>query len=386
MDNKYDFIIAGSGCAGLSLLYQLLCEPQLSRSRILVLDKEKKGLNDRTWCFWEKDPGPFESIVFHKWNTLAFYSKDVETVFDLKQYTYKMIRGNDFYDFVLSKAKAFSNVHFEYTELLELNEEEGLGIVKTKNGVFCADYVFNSTSLFLPEISRENSLLQHFKGWVIKTKEPHFDTGRGTLMDFRLDQSSGATFMYVLPHKANEALIEYTLFTPEVLEQKEYESALADYIEHTLNISEYTIEHEEYGVIPMSLATFSRSRPNSERIINIGTAGGFTKASSGYTFQFVQRNTSDIIERLRAGKSPLIPTSRRARMFEWYDRTLLDVMINKKMTGSDIFSIMFKKLPPEFILSFLANDTSISQDLRVMNSVPLGPFLSSAFKQIIPGK
>ena len=45
---KYDFIIAGSGCAGLSLLYKILLEPTLQNKSILIIDKDIKNTNDRT--------------------------------------------------------------------------------------------------------------------------------------------------------------------------------------------------------------------------------------------------------------------------------------------------------------------------------------------------
>jgi lycopene beta-cyclase len=50
---KYDYIIAGAGCAGYSLLYHLLKDPVLNKKKILVLDSNFEKGNDRTWCFWE---------------------------------------------------------------------------------------------------------------------------------------------------------------------------------------------------------------------------------------------------------------------------------------------------------------------------------------------
>jgi len=197
-----------------------------------------------------------------------------------------------------------------------------------------------------------------------------------------LDQKHGATFMYVLPTSSNKALVEYTLFSPELLDKQEYKTALKKYISEELSIKEFEITHEEFGVIPMSLAKFEASPKNKERIINIGTAGGYTKASSGYTFQFVQKHTELMIEALKHGKSPLIKPSFREKMFHWYDKTVLDVMLSKKMTGKEIFSIMFKKLAPEKILAFLGNESTFWQELKTMNSVPLIPFVSSALKQL----
>jgi lycopene beta-cyclase len=47
----YDFILSGGGLAGLSLAYHLINSPLRDRS-ILIVDKDAKQQNDRTWCFW----------------------------------------------------------------------------------------------------------------------------------------------------------------------------------------------------------------------------------------------------------------------------------------------------------------------------------------------
>ncbi|MEL6132421.1 MAG: lycopene cyclase family protein [Bacteroidota bacterium] len=243
-------------------------------------------------------------------------------------------------------------------------------------------YIFNSTTFFNPKIDITNSLLQHFEGWVIKTKRPTFNCGVGTLMDFRLNQNHGATFMYVLPTSACEALIEYTLFSKETLEEEAYKAELENYIQDYLKIKDYEIIHKEAGIIPMSLAKFSRKIRAGNKIINVGTAGGFTKASSGYTFQFIQRNTQLIIDRLIKDELPNPEMTFRDKMFQWYDRTLLDVMISNKMSGKEIFSIMFKRIPPEKILAFLGNESSFLDDIKIMLSLPTAPFLTSGVRQL----
>ncbi|HAO50811.1 MAG TPA: lycopene cyclase, partial [Runella sp.] len=58
---NYDFIIAGGGLAGLSLAYYMN-QTVLRDKSILIIDQDTKSQNDRTWCFWEKDPqSPFDS-------------------------------------------------------------------------------------------------------------------------------------------------------------------------------------------------------------------------------------------------------------------------------------------------------------------------------------
>jgi len=379
---KYDYIIAGSGCAGLSLLYQILNDPILNKKNILVIDKITKVTNDRTWCYWESEKGPFDSIVSHEWKTLEFVTSDFTQRFDLEHYSYKMIKGINFYNIVLSLAKKFENVKFKFEKIEKIQTEHNYAFVQTENAKYISEYVFNSTNIFNPKINSGNSLLQHFEGWVIKTENPTFNNKIGTLMDFRLNQRHGATFMYVLPTTSNEALIEYTLFSEKTLEKEQYKTEIENYIRDYLKIEQYEITHKEFGIIPMSLAQFSRNPTSGEKIINIGTAGGFTKASSGYTFQFIQKNTEKIISNLRKGNYPNPKITFRDKMFQWYDRTVLEVIISQKMTGKEIFSIMFKKLPPEKILAFLGNESKFIDDIKIMNSLPKIPFLIAGMKRL----
>ena len=377
---KYDYIIAGSGCAGLSLLYSLLQSPSLQYKSILVIDQAQKKNNDRTWCFWEKTPGLFESIVHAKWNTLEFLSTDFKKELDLESYTYKMILGLDFYNFVLNYAQKFENVTFLQETITAIDTGTESAVITTQENSYTARYVFNSTNVFNPEITEQNSLLQHFKGWVIQSEKPVFNPKVGRLMDFSVSQKQGATFMYVLPTSTTKALVEYTLFSPRVLEKETYVTALKKYIKEDLKIDNYTIEHEEFGVIPMSLAKFEKtSKPN---VINLGTSGGFTKASSGYTFQFIQKNVAEIVNNLEVGKRPNPSIAFKDKVYQWYDRTLLDVLLTKKLTGKEVFTKIFQKIPAKKILAFLGNESTLAEDISIMKSLPLKPFLGSGIKQL----
>lgn len=378
---KYDYIIAGSGCAGLSLLYRLLKTPLLQDKSILVLDQDQRRSNDRSWCFWEKSPGLFESIVHAKWNKLEFLSTDFKKELNLESYTYKMIQGIDFYNFVINYAKKFKNVSFVQDTISSIDNIDKKAVLKTTKNRYTANYIFNSTNLFNPKINEQNSLLQHFKGWVIKTEKPVFNSEIGRLMDFRVSQENGATFMYVLPTSTTEALVEYTLFSPRVLDKEVYTLELKKYIKEELEIDNYTLIHQESGVIPMSLAKFEQNPKLN--VINIGTSGGYTKASSGYTFQFIQKNIIEIINNLVEGNNIIHPTSFKNKYYQWADRTLLDVLLSNKLTGKDVFTQMFQKVPVERILAFLGNESSFLEDLLIFKSFPVKPFLTSGVKQLL---
>lgn len=377
-NTSYDFIIAGGGCAGLSLLYAILQQPQLKNKQILVLDKVAKNSNDRTWCFWEKNTGLFEQIVCKRWNKLQFSSNCYSNEFEIAPYEYKMIRGIDFYNFVIQFAQKHTNVHFAEEQITELGVENKLAFAKTATHLYQATYIFNSTNLLYQ--LQEPMLLQHFMGWEIETNTNCFNSELATFMDFTVAQSYGTTFMYVLPISATKALVEYTLFTENILEKQAYEAALNEYISQKLGIQQFTITHTEFGVIPMSKQSFEPH--HQHQIINIGTAGGCVKASSGYTFSFIQKQTKAIVNQLAKGDSPVVDASAWQKRFHLYDKTLLNVLLNKKLNGDEVFSMIFKNNSPNDVLAFLDNGSDFIIELKIMSSVPTSIFLPAAFKEM----
>lgn len=379
-DKRYDYIISGAGCAGLSLLMRLLQQPSLRNKKILIIDQSAKTQNDRTWCFWEKGKGLFDHIVYHRWQHIDFQSDHYSSHLNIAPYQYKMIRGIDLYEQVISFAKQFSNVRFVYEKIIQLKTENHIGIVETENNRYQAEYVFNSVLLEkIRPIKNKYLLLQHFKGWMIETAMPAFNPAVATFMDFTVDQSHGTTFMYVLPVTEHKALVEYTLFTETLLVPEAYNIALGDYILNRLKVGSYKIIHEEFGVIPMTNQKFAS---HQGRIIHIGTAGGQTKASSGFTFQFIQKQSKAIVASLLLSGKPSADDRLTKRKFNLYDSVLLNVLANKKMSGAEIFASIFQYNNTETVLKFLDNETGLLEDMKIMRSVPLHIFLPAAIQEL----
>jgi len=72
---QYDYIIIGAGAAGLMLADTMGKDAFFAEKSILLLDKDTKETNDRTWCFWEKGAGLFENIIYKEWNHIFFAGK-----------------------------------------------------------------------------------------------------------------------------------------------------------------------------------------------------------------------------------------------------------------------------------------------------------------------
>jgi lycopene beta-cyclase len=374
----YDYVIAGAGAAGLSLLMHIIDCGKLQDKRILLIDKDPKKANDRTWCFWEKEPGPFQNIVYKEWTKLFFYSDDLSKELKLAPYTYKLIRGLDFYTFCFEKIKQHPNIFFLQAAIENISSDQKETSVLVNGKKIYATYIFNSILFQKPTLNRRQYwLLQHFKGWVIETEHAAFNNDSATLMDFRTDQSRGTAFFYVLPFSANAALVEYTLFSPQLLSQGEYEAALKNYIEEQLGITGYFIKEKEFGVIPMTNYPFPKRKNN---IINIGTAGGQTKGSSGYTFSNIQKHSSAIVKALVETGDPLSGIIEKKR-FLFYDSVLLHILFQRKLEGKEIFTLLFTKNKTVSVLQFLDNETSLQGELNIIKSLPMWPFLKAAIKQ-----
>lgn len=364
---------------------RMMGDPFFKEKKILVLDQSPKNANDRTWCFWEQAPDIFEPIVYHRWEKLNFYSPGFSDTIRISPYQYKMIRGIDFYQYVRNASSARTNIEWRVETVRSIENGQGSAIVTTESGVYSAVYVFNSIRFMADALpaERKNSgyhyLLQHFTGWVIETDKACFDPSAATFMDFRVSQDAGTTFVYLMPTSPTTALVEYTLFTGSLLPGEAYDTALKSYIDRYLTVGNYRILHKELGVIPMTNALFPLHKG---RVIQIGIAGGQVKGSSGYAFRFIQKRTSAIVGALRLGKSPGMEWSLTDRKFRFYDGVLLRVLASGRIPGAVIFSRIFQKNPPERVLRFLDNESGLTEDLKIMGSVPTRIFLPAALRQL----
>jgi lycopene beta-cyclase len=237
---EYDYIIAGAGCAGLSMAIHMIRSGAFADKKILIVDRDAKKANDRTWCFWDKDPGIFEPVVFRSWDQLWFYGESFSKEISISPYRYKMIRGIDFYEYCFDIIKQQKNFAFWKDEVSHVfSTKKATGVIINGKAILC-DQVFNSIIFSKPVLKKNDIwLLQHFKGWIIETNEDAFDPSRATLMDFRISQEQGTAFCYVLPFSARKALVENTLFSPHLLQPGDYDIGLKNYIEKLLNIQSY---------------------------------------------------------------------------------------------------------------------------------------------------
>ena len=375
---QYDYIFAGTGLAALMTVYELLQRDYFRSHRILLLDSETKNSNDRTWCFWDQ-ADTFAEIAAHNWHSIRFTNSKFTRKMEITPFQYRQIRSKDFYAFVFDLISQHSQVDVLQEKVISITEMQSGALVQTDFNQYQGQLVFNSILdwKIMQQQSKYPLLQQHFVGWFIQSKEAVFNPEQAIFMDFSVEQKGNTRFMYVLPTSSNEALVEYTLFSKDLLPKEEYESEIQKYIQK-LGITDYKIVEREQGNIPMTSYPFWKH--NTKNCINIGSAGGWTKASTGFTFKNTTKKAKQLADYLEH-KTP--KPFQFQRKFWLYDLLLLDILHDNNAQGSRIFSSIFSSANPQLILRFLDEETTIWEDLQLIWHCPKRLFVRAILKRIL---
>ncbi|HEY4618589.1 MAG TPA: lycopene cyclase family protein [Flavobacterium sp.] len=375
----YNYIFTGAGLSALMTVYKMALSGKFKDKTILLIDEDIKKTNDRTWCFWKENDSVWEKSISKKWNSALFANAEFSRDLDLQPYQYNMVQGLDFYNQVFEGILNEPNIHFINQKVIDINEIPNHVYVATETDSYTCDTLFNSIyrKSELESQTKYPVLQQHFIGWFIKSKEAVFNPEQATFMDFSVEQKGNTRFMYVLPISETEALLEYTLFSHQLLEKSEYEREIQKYIEK-LGISNYEIIEKEQGSIPMSCYPFWKK--NTKRVLNVGTAGGWTKASTGYTFKNSDKKSTQLVAFLQTEHD--LTKFQKKNKFWFYDLLLLDILDRHNDLGASLFSSMFKGGDSNLIFKFLDEETSLSEDIQVILKCPKTPFISALIRSV----
>ncbi|KOG49494.1 lycopene cyclase family protein [Streptomyces decoyicus] len=379
-----DAVIVGAGAAGLSLAYRL-CEPApgARRLRVLLVDAPRGPLTpqERTWCYWEAPGGAFDSALTASWERLRVHGPDgAATRGRPAPFRYKMLRSRDFEALVGARLSGQDTVVRVAATVESVRDVAGGAEVRGRDEAgrpvaLRARWAFDSRpAVRLPPA--RTTLQQHFRGWFVESLRPAFDTTTADLMDFRTPQpAQGLSFGYVLPLSEHTALVEYTEFSRQIAETAAYERALGQYTAQVLGLDAFRVTAVEQGAIPMTDARFPRRVGRS--VFRIGTAGGATRPSTGYTFAAVQRQSALIAATLLAGRPPLPPPPHPA----WHralDAVLLRALDSGRVDGAELFTGLFRTVPMERLLRFLDGRSRLWEDVTIGLRTPVLPMLRTA--------
>ncbi|GAA0994612.1 lycopene cyclase family protein [Nocardiopsis tropica] len=371
----YDVAIIGGGAAGLTLTHRLRgINDRRGRPLRVALVEPPPGPHTpppRTWCFWEPDGGPWDGLLAARWDRLSVVGADGEVHSSpAAPYVYKMLRSAD----VDAHVRATAGEHVDQLPLLVTGVRDGRGEAVVEGdrpdggaAALTAEWVFDSRPPRDAPRGRTH-LLQHFRGWFVRAPGDAFDPGAAVLMDLRPAQpANGVAFGYVLPLSSREALVEYTEFGREALTTEEYERALGRYCD-LLGLSGLEVTAAEQGVIPMTDAPV-RTRAGN-RVFRVGTAGGATRPSTGYTFSGVRRQAEAVARALAEGRVPVPPVPHRRRHLVM-DAVMLRALDTGRVRGAEFFSGLFAANRLGDVLAFLDGGSRLHRELAMGLSTPV---------------
>ncbi len=376
-----DLIIAGAGCAGLSALWHALHSSARDR-RIIVVDRSFEPVDDRTWAFWGAADAPFAHLADRRWDQVQVRFPGWETTGRLQRpngsspagrRTYMRVRRRTYDQHVLDHAMGRPNVRFVSQDIVGIRDEADGAVVTLPEGELRAPLVLQSAQLSPADRDARvrHPLRQHFGGWEVRTERPVFDPRAVTLMDFDTDQHDATAFVYVLPEAPDRALVEHTMFSSQPRGREFHDDQVRAHLEQ-LGAGAITVTRTEYGSIPME------DRPLHQRwgdhVWNIGTVGGMTKPTTGYTFQRIHAQTRHLVSAWATDGTPS-PLPRPPWRYGFADRTLLNILHQHPELGRPVFERLFRTTPIDDVLSFLDEDTTLSRDARMVARLPWRPFL-----------
>lgn len=381
MESHYDYIILGAGAAGLSLAYYIAGYSALADKKVLIIDKDDKDQNDRTWTFWGNPPDAFQPLIKKSWYKLGIYNSRQSVETSLTNVPYHYIPGNAFYQFTFQALKDKPQFHFLKAHVEDVQAFDDHPVVVADGRPFTADYVFNSAYPGVTNINdiQEHIAYQRFKGWEVQFEKPVINPDKITLMDFSAGPDADMQFAYLLPLASDRLIINYTAFGQQMLPPEFYEERMKTYLEDQISTQPYQILRREGGLIPMSHLPFKRYF--GKKVINLGILGGDTRASTGYTFIHAVTNAQQMAARLAKGASPLAVEHKPRHIF--YDRVFLHVLAAEPQALKKGLVQLFKQNPASLVFRFLGGETKLIEELPLIFSLPILPFIKGLMQMLI---
>lgn len=368
MPPVHDVAVLGAGGAGHLVLLALAArDPDL---RVVVVDPVERSGWDRTWCFWAAGPSLVDEAVEGRWRRLRVAGGGgPDQVVDLDPLTYRLVRSDAVYALTAKRLAGTSRLHVDHVRARarEIVEDDRGVVVDTSAGAVRARWVLDSRPA-PPARPGNITWVQSFVGRVLPASAAPDLGGVPVFMDFRTAQpGAGLSFGYCLPLAGGGVLVEYTEFAPSRLDESFAEDALDAYVALLGGDPGAAPLHVERGAIPMTDAPFARRV--GRRVMRLGTAGGATRPSTGYTFAAMSRQAEAVADALSEGRDPLPPPAYPGR-HRVMDAALLRALDGGLVDGPTFFRRLFDRHPAERVLRFLDGASTPADELRIMQSSP----------------
>ena len=363
---KFDYIIVGAGCSGLSLAYEMNVKNLFNDKTCAIIDKRKEFNRDKIWSYWNIYEHSFYDCLINKWDKFCVKKNQNEIILDCENFQYQSIDSQKFYKKILDNLNSNKNIKLILNKSVDkIYENKDEAIVQCSDEIFRTDIIFNSS--LDNKTTKESELFQHFYGCEVVFDENVNLPEYPIIMDFNCNQDSWVHFFYTLPMGKNKIFIENTWISNEKsFAFERYIAEINYYIQNNLNYKKkYKTNYSEIGSIPMF---HFKNNMKYKKIINIGTAGNLTRKSTGYTFLNIQKSVKQIV--INISKKQNIKESSVSLKYNYLDDIFIKVLLEKKGSMHEVFFDLFKKNKTKDIVKFLSNTSNWFEDLRIILSMP----------------
>jgi len=369
---ELDAVVAGSGLSGLSLLAHLAAGPWRDRSVLVIDDGAPAWRPATSWGYWTTGIGLLDSVACRSYARVRVRAGGRDGVVALGRYRYRIARRRDLDRAVRLIVDDCPGFEFRPGRVESVHTAGDVAEVVVAGHTYRASWAFDSVTAEPAGRPADGHLA--FTGWEVRCAEPRFDVETPVLFDFRTPQAGRSRFVYVLPEGRHRAMVELTEFTGRHTNPSTMDDMGASLAAHLDRAGPYDVVRTESAVLPLRVAPAPR---RSGRVLRIGARGGLLKASTGYAYQRIQRDSAAIAASLaRHGHPFALPRPRRRHRL--LDAILLEVLDRDPTQLELAFRQLFLAGPAERVLRFLDEDTRPLDEIRLAATLPPAPYLRAA--------
>ncbi|MDC0158386.1 lycopene cyclase family protein [Rhodospirillaceae bacterium] len=369
--NSYQTAIIGAGCAGLTLGYHLIG----SKSEPIVLIDGQANRKDHLWSYWDNNhdslllPRPFIKKQWAKW---AIRTQNKEVIRTGTRFKYVCLSSAHFESYLLKEIENANGTVLR-ENVTGLNIENGTKSLQLSNGdELKIENVYDSR----PPLVSEGAMYQHFVGLTIQAHDPIFDDSTAILMDFRVSQSFGIHFVYVLPFSKYSALIESTVYSTKILPNSWYKHQICNYIEQNFPKTTFDIIGEETGALPLN-----NKYPQIPFGIPIGLSANAMRGSTGYAFSQIMVQLSELAVNIESSMNKITARSGSTFTEDLMDKIFLDVLSKSPKKAPDIFLTVLERLTGDEFAEFMTGYCPASTKAKIITSLPKALFIIAAIRR-----